>query len=468
MKNYLEGNVYEIDGKKQIYQVDGTFRDASITEPPKPVDYEEPTPAPVVPTTPAVPEKTITRTVENENPSNPGTTTYYSDGTSSFSPKRVNPQGMTSSEMVTYSNNQTPAVTYNPDGTRVLTDAEKKTEDYYASKEPKTPEEIAAEEEAIRQKRLERQQAEIDTVNAMYANILNQIGVDNKDRLGSTATIQALTGERGSKSGQADVKKTTDYNTSVVQAAEAEKANKIAAIMSDYAIQIDKDLETARKNRETDAESWIEYQNTAAERNRTNATNLRASLIDAGIEASEIDEPTWQKIADAGGYTVAQAKALYKSDYDKKQAAMVAAEEEAALEFTKKQLDNAKTEAEVNKILSEAANTAEEKENLLIKEGYIYMSTPAQRDQYAKQGRIMVTVNGRTYMAPMEKDPNKTSGGSTTDKNYTATTIPADIKADLLADKAAGVTEEELMVAYPEVSTTYIGQLFGKNTVIID
>lgn len=457
--DYLEGNTYTIDGKKKIYQPDGTFRDASIVNPPKPADYVD------VPVTTA--EKTVTRTAVNENPANPGTTTYYSDGTSSFSPKQVNPQGMTLQEMVNYSNNQTPAVTYNPDGTRVLTDAEKKMEDYYASKEPKTPEEIAAEEEAIRQRRLERQQAEIDTVNAMYANILNQIGIDNKDRLGSTATIQALTGERGSKSGAADVKKTTDYNTSVVRAAEAEKANKIAAIMSDYEIQIDRDLELARKNRETDAASWIEYQNTTAERNRTNAANLRASLIDAGLEPTEIDDPTWQKIADAGGYTVAQAKALYKSDYDKRQAALVAAEEEAALEFTKKQLANAKTEAEVTKILAEANNTAEEKENLLIREGYIYMSTPAQRDQYAKTGRIMVTVNGRTYMAPMEKDPNKSSSGSG-NKNYTATTIPADIKADLLADKAAGVTEEELMTAYPEVSTTYIGQLFGKNTIVID
>lgn len=468
MPNYIEGNVYTIDGKKKIYQPDGTFRDASILAPPKPVDYEESTSAPVVPTTPAVPEKTITRTVDNENPSNPGTTTYYSDGTSSFSPKQVNPQGMTSQEMVNYSNNQTPAVTYNPDGTRKLTEDEQKMKDYYASKEPKTPEEIAAEEEAIRQRRLERQQAEIDTVNAMYANILNQISIDNKDRLGSTATIQALTGERGSKSGAADVKKTTDYNTSVIQAAEAEKANKIAAIMSDYEIQIDKDLENARKLRESDANSWIEYQNSTAERNRTNAANLRASLIDADVEASEIDEPTWQKIADAGGYTVAQAKALYKSDYDKRQAALVAAEEEAALEFTKKQLANAKTEADIKKILAEASATNDQKENLLIKEGYIYMTTPAQRDAYASRGRIMVTVNGRTYMAPMEKDPNKSSGGSTTTKNYTATTIPADIKADLLADKAAGVSEEELMTAYPEVSTTYIGQLFGKNTIIID
>lgn len=399
---------------------------------------------------------------------NGGTNTTYANGWQRFTPKQVNSQGLTADEMTAKANAETPAVTYNPDGTRKLTENEQKMEDYYASKEPKTAAEIAADDEAIRQKRLERQQAEIDTVNAMYANILNQIGVDNKDRLGSTATIQALTGERGSKSGAADVKKTTDYNTSVVRAAEAEKANKIAAIMSDYEIQIDRDLETARKNRETDAASWIDYQNSTAERNRTNATNLRASLIAAGLEATEIDEPTWQKIADAGGYTVAQAKALYKSDYDKRQAAMVAAEEEAQLEFTKKQLANAKTEAEVTKILAEATNTAEEKENLLIKEGYIYMSTPAQRDQYAKTGRIMVKVNGRTYMAPIEKDPNKSSGGSTTYKNYTATTIPPDVKADLLADKAGGATEEELMAAYQDVSTTYIGQLFGKNTIVID
>jgi len=39
------------------------------------------------------------------------------------------------------------------------------------------------------------------------------------------------------------------------------------------------------------------------------------------------------------------------------------------------------------------------------------MSTPALRDQYVRKGRVMVTVNGRTYMAPIEKDPNKKTGG---------------------------------------------------------
>lgn len=393
---------------------------------------------------------------------NGGQQITYANGWQKFTPAQVNPQGLTVQQMSQQASQgaTNPSVVYNPDGTRSA--ADKALADYYASKTPKTAAEIANEEEQIRQRRLQQQQAEIDSINAMYTNILNQVAVDNKDRLGSTYTMQALSGERGSKSGAADVKKTTDYNQSIIDAKNAEKQAKIAQIMSGYQTKIDDDIMKAAELREKDANAWIDYQKGEIERNRTNAADLRKNFLAAGLKAEDIDESTWQKIAEAGGYTVEQAKALYKSEEEQAAADFVAKEQKALAEADKAAAEAEKIKAETGKLLADTTKTNEEKERLLISKGYIYMATPAIRDSYAAKGRVMVTVNGRTYMAPIEKDTNKTTGGTTTQKNYTATTIPADVKADLLADKAAGFTLDEVMAAYPEVSTSYLQSMYGQ------
>jgi len=312
-------------------------------------------------------------------------------------------------------------VTYNTDGTRKET-TDDEIAAYYNSKKPKTAEEIAAEEERIRQRRLEQQQAEIATIEQMYSRIMDQIYRDNTGRLGSSYNITALTGERGSPSGQADTNKTKAYNQRIVDAKLAEKQAKIAQIMSDYQTKIDDDILKATELRTKDAEAWLEYQSKEADRIRSNAAELRKNFLTAGMAPEEIDDATWKKIADAGGYTVEQAKALYKAEYDSQQASFVAAEQEKLAKFVtaeqeklakeeKARLENEKTKAETEKILSDAKSSQEEKERLLISKGYVYMSTPALRDQYVRKGRVMVTVNGRTYMAPIEKDPNKKTGG---------------------------------------------------------
>lgn len=393
---------------------------------------------------------------------NGGQQITYANGWQKFTPAQVNPQGLTVQQMTQQASQgaTNPSVVYNPDGTRSA--ADKALADYYATKTPKTAAEIANEEEQIRQRRLQQQQAEIDSINAMYTNILNQVAVDNKDRLGSTYTIQALSGERGSKSGAADVKKTTDYNQSIVDAKNAEKQAKISLIMSGYQTKIDEDIAKAAALREKDANAWIEYQKGEIDRNRTNSADLRKSFLAAGLKSTDIDDATWKKIADAGGYTVEQAKALYDAEEKKATEAFVTKEANALAEKAKTTAETAKIKAETEKILADAGSTNEEKERLLINKGYVYMATPALRDSYASKGRVMVTVNGRTYMAPIEKDPNKTTGGTTTQKNYTATTIPADVKADLLADKAAGFTLDEVMAAYPEVSTSYLQSMYGQ------
>jgi hypothetical protein len=312
----------------------------------------------------------------------------------------------------------------------------------------------------------------------MYDNLLNQINKDNSSRLGSTASINALSGQRGSASGAANEVATQDANQKVVAANEAERNAKISGIMNNYTNQTNAELAKAKELRTTDANAWLEYKAGEIDRNKVRASNLRASFIAANMKPEEIDDNTYKAIAAAGGYTVEQAKALYKSEYDTNQKKFV--NEEA-----KRVADLAKTAAETEKLKAEAG--AKSQENLLINKGYVYVSTPAERDALKAQGKLLIEKDGKTYVAPSTmktkvitkgnnqvlidmstgeevknlgpKPASTKAGGS--DKNYTATTIPQKIKADLLFDKQSGGSLDQLMGAYPEVSTSYIQSLFA-------
>lgn len=349
--------------------------------------------------------------VTNTEQVNGGANTTYANGWQQFVPGVQQTPITTGTPQPT-----TPAITYNPDGTRVLTNTEQQTADYWAARQPRTPAQIATENERIRQEHLAQQQAEIDTINQMYAGILSQIDRDNQGRLGSSYNIQALTGERGSYTGDADIRKTTDANAEIKNAKIAEKTAKITQIMNNYQSEIDDEILKATELRTKDADAWIEYQKGEVDRARTQSTELRARFLAAGMKATDIDEGTWQKIADAGGYTIDQAKALYNSEYSAQQKAFLEGEAAKTAAAEKARLENEKTIAETGKIGAETKAQTEQKERLMIQEGYVYMSTPAIRDRYARKGRVMATVNGRTYMAPIEKDPNKSSSNTSTSK----------------------------------------------------
>lgn len=469
MPKYLEGNTYVINGKKQIYQPDGTFRDASIVSPPKPVDYVD-VPAPKVAEVPStIPGQFNTEAGKKFAAGRPSTIDT--------------PTTPVQSPVVTAQ--PSPLVTYKPDGTRILSADEQALSDYYNQNKPVTQEEIAAREEQIRQRNLTEQQNAISGINAMYTNILNQVNQENKSRAGSAATITALAGERGSASGAASEARVAKAGEDIVKATETERQAKIDAILTNSRRQTDAELAQERELRTTDANKWLEYKAGEVERSKARALDLRKSFIASSIKPEEIDDKTYEQIAQAGGYTLDQAKSLYKAEYDNAQKSFLETERKRLAEIEKTTLENTKTKAETKKI--EADTAAKSEENLLLNKGYTYVSTPAERDALKKQGRTIIERNGKTYVGPVNKNtkvitrgnnnilidtitgadirnlgPAKTKvGGSGSNKNYTATTIPADIKKDLLYDKNNGGELDDLMNAYPEVSTSYIQSLFA-------
>lgn len=463
-EGYKEGDTFLDNGKMVILQPDGTVRDATIK---KAADPSIIPPAPEVPST------------------IPGV--FNTEAGKKFAAGRPTYVSPTGNQSDTSNNNPeyNAGIKYNSDGTRVLSSAEQEIANYYANNKPKTPSEIAADEDKIRQDRLIQQQQAITSINSMYDNLLNQINKDNSSRLGSAASINALSGNRGSASGLANESNVRTANQRVIDANEAERTAKISQIMNDYKNQISDEITKARELRTKDANAYLAYKAGEIDRNKATASDLRAKLIGARLKPEDIDEETYKQIGEAGGYTADEAKILYTADYNQavkdfaaSEAAKVAASKKAAAEVEKTQAETEKLKADAN---------AKSDENLLINKGYVYVSTPAQRDQLISEGRIVTERNGKTYVAPntvktkvitrgsnnilidsttgddiKDLGPTKTPAGNGSTKNYTATTIPADIKKDLLYDKQTKKADlDTLLNAYPEVSTSYIQSLFA-------
>jgi len=312
----------------------------------------------------------------------------------------------------------------------------------------------------------------------MYDNLLAQINKDNQGRLGSTASINALSGNRGSASGAANEDQTRVANQKIIDANEQERSAKIAQIMSNYKYQIDQEILKAKELRTNDANAWLTYKQGELERNQKRSVDLRKQFIQAGMKPEQLGDDVYKEIAATGGYTLEQAKALYKSEYDSGIKAFTDAETKRLAELNKLTAETENLKATANK---------NSQKNILLDKGYTYVSTIAERDRLQKQGRILVQEGGRTYVAPstlktkvitvgnnqvlINTDTGEEikklgpkpagSGNGDSNKNYTATTIPAPIKAELLSDKSNGATVEEMMAAYPEVSTSYIQSLFA-------
>lgn len=73
--------------------------------------------------------------------------------------------------------------------------------------------------------------------------------------------------------------------------------------------------------------------------------------------------------------------------------------------------------------------------------------------------------NSKIYQQATRLSSGPNSGPST--KMYTGTTIPPEIKSDLVADIANGVDKNTIYTNYPEVDTNYINTLFGDEGVTV-
>ena len=247
----------------------------------------------------------------------------------------------------------------------------------------------------IRQDTLARYQAEIDAINASYAQKKAQERIQGQGRLGSAGAIQARRGLLGSDFGAAQTDTINQYNAELIDAIEQERLAKVSSIMSEAnrfaQEEYDKKLEAKRLG----AENYLKFIGESATRRQNNTAKMAAYLYQQG-NYDILTPAELKQIADNLGVSVDTLKAVYADYAGQAQAAQAkaqAAQAKAQAEAEKEALGMEKTRAEISNLKGQS-------EKDMIAKGYTYVATPAQRDTLKKQGYSMITINGRTYSKP--------------------------------------------------------------------
>ena len=247
----------------------------------------------------------------------------------------------------------------------------------------------------IRQDTLARYQAEIDAINASYAQKKAAERIQGQGRLGSAGAIQARRGLLGSDFGAAQTDTINQYNAELIDAIEQERLAKVSSILSTASKfsqeEYDKKLEAKRLG----AENYLKFIGESATRRQNNTAKMAAYLYQQG-NYDILTPAELKQIADNLGVSVDTLKAVYADYAGQAQAAQAkaqAAQAKAQAEAEKEALDMDKTRAEISNLKGQS-------EKDMIAKGYTYVATPAQRDALKKQGYSITTLNGRTYAKP--------------------------------------------------------------------
>ena len=362
-----------------------------------------------------------------------------------------------------------PVVTYNPDGTRSLSAADK----YWQDNPVQSNSDFNTQQNTTKAEFAKRQQDAIDSINNMYVSILAKANQTGQDKLGSANVINALSGNRGSASGAAVIDKTNQANDEIMKGIEAEKQNKISTIMNNTFKDQTEELRYQNELRRQNLDKYLAYMGTKETENLTKSKAMRAELISNNIGINDITPDTLKQMADNAGYTVDQFKVLYESERKAK-------EKEFLNNEQKRLADLEKTKAETAKITSEA-----NKDPLMAK-GYIPLA--GTNDLNGLTENDIIRVGDKIYRKPANtKAPvtktigkdlfqyNDKTGGwdkvvsapkSSTVKpkiTYDDKTIPVDLKKEILQNINAGAKKEDVLINYPEVNSKYIDTLYPKN-----
>lgn len=167
--------------------------------------------------------------------------------------------------------------------------------------------------EQIRSEELSRVQAQIDAINQIYDQELGRVRNEGAGRLAQTSSIAVSAGLAGSPFQQTQETKTQVFNQRQEQAVQAERAAKIAAIMSGAE---DRASERYAKEREIARQGGIDYINflkETAQSAKQDAVGTIAQLAKGGISLDEIPKERLRQIVQDSGYDEFTLRAVYNT-----------------------------------------------------------------------------------------------------------------------------------------------------------
>lgn len=197
-------------------------------------------------------------------------------------------------------------------------------------------------EEKIREDARKRMQAEIDAVNAMFAEQIARERITGRGRLGTETAIGARRGLLGSDFGEAAIRRTEDLNEAQIRSIEAERAAAINALLSEAKSDAQAEIKARREAMLAGFDARKAFFAEAEERKAKRANRAVAAFLSKGITPDQLQSEELSSILRQ--YGISQDE--FSSAYDSALSAQAEAEFEREGELLKRD----KTQAEIDKI----------------------------------------------------------------------------------------------------------------------
>lgn len=272
--------------------------------------------------------------------------------------------------------------------------------------------------DTIYQNKLKEYQAQIDSINNVYADQLAQARVQGQGRIESRQFAQGRAGQIGSGTGEAGINAVQDANRQIENSIMAEKANAIASIYGKVRAGAAEDLAAKTKAKKEGADAILAEGIAKKERRAKRLKDTIAGLISQNVDISEMTDEEIKSYIDGLGTTDDE----FIKEFNTQRQTVDLAATKAKQEEEKRQLDLKKTEADINKVNSDVANwgkmTDYQKAQIAIDRYKAYNPTGTTVEKKGSAlGKIASELNSETKL-PDGVTPVLDSSGYITPEGY--------------------------------------------------
>jgi hypothetical protein len=134
-------------------------------------------------------------------------------------------------------------------------------------------------EAGIRAARLKEVQAQLDSLNSIYDNMVGQLRVEGENRSGKTRAVGSRRGLVGSEMGDAQKIQTEQYNEKVIAAKNEERAAALAAVRDKATARANDEILQKTAQKKLDAANYIEYIKGKQDETKTDIKDLAKLLV---------------------------------------------------------------------------------------------------------------------------------------------------------------------------------------------
>lgn len=168
--------------------------------------------------------------------------------------------------------------------------------DYYTNlyKDSQKP----LDEAGIRAARLKEVQAQLDSLDSIYDNMVGQLRVEGENRSGQTRAVGSRRGLVGSEMGDAQKIQTEQYNEKVIAAKNEERAAALAAVRDKATARANDEILQKTAQKKLDAANYIEYIKGKQDETKTDIKDLAKT----GIKIEDVDNETYKALLESSGF----------------------------------------------------------------------------------------------------------------------------------------------------------------------